>query len=257
MSTHSIPIIDVAPFREGNGIEKQRVPAEVDAACESLGFLTIVGHGVSNDLVERTRVVSEEFFALPVDEKLKARRPAPEVFRGYLEFASQTLAYAPSKPGELNRRPVATLPDLREIFVMNRVEVSDDEYFTRPAARNLFHPNIWPDRPVEMREIWTEYYREMERLAGTLMRIFAIALDLKEDFFDDKIDKHFTNMEAFYYPGQPEEPPPEQLRTGPHTDYGSLSILYAYPPDAPGGAAGNESRRQMDGCPSSSGFFCG
>ena len=235
MPTDSIPVIDVAPFREGNESEKRRVAAEVDTACESLGFLTIVGHGVSHDLVERMRVVTEEFFALPEDEKLKARRPAADVFRGYLEFASQTLAYAPSKPGELNRRPVATLPDFREAFVMNRVGVSDDDYFTRPAARKLFHPNIWPDRPVKMREIWTEYYQEMERLAGTLMRVFAIALDLKEDYFDDKIDKHFTNMLAFYYPEQPEELPPGQLRAGAHTDYGSLSIVSAHPPEAPGG----------------------
>ena len=234
MPTDSIPIIDVAPFREGNESGKRRVAAEANAACESLGFLTIVGHGVSPDLVGRMRVVSEEFFALPVDEKLKVRLPAPEVFRGYLEFASQTLAYAPSKPGELNRRPVATLPDLREAFVMNRVEISGD-YFTRPAARKLFHPNTWPDRPVKMQEIWTEYYREMERLAGTLMRIFAIALDLEEDYFDDKVDKHFTNMLAFYYPEQPEEPSSGQLRAGPHTDYGSLSIVNIYPPEAPGG----------------------
>ena len=235
MPTTSIPIIDIAPFREGTAVERRQVAAEVNAACESLGFLTILGHAVSHGLVERMRAVSEEFFALPLEEKSRVRPPAPEVFRGYLEMASTSAGFAASKPGELSRRPIATLPDLRETFVINRVEVSDDEYYTRPAARNLFHPNIWPQRPEKMREIWTDYYQEMEGLAGTLMHIFAIALDLEEDFFDDKIDKHFTNMAAYHYPEQPEVPPADQLRTGPHTDYGSLSIVYMYPPDTPGG----------------------
>ena len=235
MSTSSIPIIDIAPFREGTAAEKRRVAAEVNAACESLGFLNIFGHGVSQGLVERMRAVSEEFFHLSLEEKMKLRRPRPEVFRGYFEFCSQTAGYAASEPGELNRRPIVTLPDLRESFAMNRVEVPDDDYFKQPDTRHLFHPNMWPDRPVEMQEIFTEYYQEMERLAGTLMRIFAVALNLREDFFEDKIDKHFTNMISYYYPEQSEAPPADQLRTGPHSDYGSLSILYAHPADPAGG----------------------
>ena len=34
------------------------------------------------------------------------------------------------------------------------------------------------------------------------MKIFVVSLDLKEDWFEDKIDKHITNFSVIHYPGQ-------------------------------------------------------
>ena len=41
----------------------------------------------------------------------------------------------------------------------------------------------------------------MEKLAGALMRLFALALNLDEYWFDDKVDKHMTNFVVSNYPG--------------------------------------------------------
>jgi isopenicillin N synthase-like dioxygenase len=65
----------------------------------------------------------------------------------------------------------------------------------------------------------------MEQLAQALMRLFALGLDLDEYWFDDKIDKHMTNLTANWYPDQRVRAKPGQLRAGAHTDYGSLTIL--------------------------------
>ena len=235
MANNTISVIDIGPFREDTAAGKRHVAQQVNEACESIGFLSVVGHGVSQDLIDEMCGVSREFFQLPEEEKLRAWSAAPDVLRGYGPFMSETVTYAESEPGELNRRVEATLPDLRESFNINRVDYPDEEYFQRPETKVMFQPNIWPRRPARLRKIWTDYYHEMESLAHTLMHVCAVALDLSEDFFDDKIDKHFSNMYAFHYPPQREEPLPRQLRTGPHTDYGSLSILYSDPPDAPGG----------------------
>ena len=45
---------------------------------ETIGFFTIVGHGVPVALTRRTYDVSREFFDLPLDEKLRVKRPRPE-----------------------------------------------------------------------------------------------------------------------------------------------------------------------------------
>ncbi len=73
----------------------------------------------------------------------------------------------------------------------------------------------------------------MERVATTLMRIFAVGLGMDKHFFDDKVDRHITNFSVLHYPEQPKPPLPGQLRAGAHTDYGSLTILK--PDSAPGG----------------------
>jgi isopenicillin N synthase-like dioxygenase len=69
------------------------------------------------------------------------------------------------------------------------------------------------------------YYRRANRLANDLMGLFALALDLPEDFFLDKLDKNMSALRIIRYPEQHEAPLPGQLRSGAHTDYGTLTIL--------------------------------
>lgn len=104
---------------------------------------------------------------------------------------------------------------------------SDDAYRRGPAAGRHFHRNLWPDRPAALRALWIDYFRTMEDLAQAIMRLFALALDLPEKFFDDKIDRHISRLRVRNYP-EPEEPPvPGQIRAGGRTDCGSLTILTA------------------------------
>jgi isopenicillin N synthase-like dioxygenase len=65
----------------------------------------------------------------------------------------------------------------------------------------------------------------MADLARTLMRVFALALDQPETFFDDKIDKHISRLRVRNDPAPLAPPRPGQLRAGAHSDYGSLTIL--------------------------------
>jgi len=69
------------------------------------------------------------------------------------------------------------------------------------------------------------YYRRMNRLANDLMAIFAHALDLPDTFFFDKLDKNLSALRIICYPEQKTPPQPGQLRSGAHTDYGTLTIL--------------------------------
>jgi isopenicillin N synthase-like dioxygenase len=84
---------------------------------------------------------------------------------------------------------------------------------------------VWPERPAALRGIWTEYYRRMEHLAAAIMGVFALALELPDDFFRDKTDRHISGIRVINYPDQPDTPEPGQLRAGAHSDYGALTIL--------------------------------
>ena len=57
------------------------------------------------------------------------------------------------------------------------------------------------------------------------MGLFAYALDLPEDFFFDKLDRNMSALRVICYPEQTVPPEPGQLRSGAHTDYGTLTIL--------------------------------
>lgn len=220
----TVPVIDIAPFLEGSPAGKAEVAARVARACEDIGFFTIAGHGVPADLVARMAAVCREFFDLPLEDKLAARRPRPEQSRGYIGLGDENLSYS---------RGDRSTSDLKEFFAIGPVDVPDDEYHRRPEAYPSFAPNVWPARPAAMRAVWEAYYRAMERVAWDVMRIFAVGLDLPEDFFRPHVDRHISGLRVLNYPDQAEPPAPGQLRAGAHTDYGAVTILK--PENAPGG----------------------
>lgn len=222
MSLRSVPVIDIAPFLAGSSEGRARVATQVGRACEEIGFLIVKGHGVPRELVEQMYDVSRRFFDLPLEEKMKAR--GAERSRGYGPLGEEALSYGLGK---------AAPADVKEGLYEGPMDVPDTPYFRGPAGAPHFVPNLWPERPVELPSVWRAYYREMERLAGDIMRIFALALDLPEHFFAGKIDKHVSRVRAINYPNQHEAPQPGQLRAGEHTDYGTITILKIE--DAPGG----------------------
>ena len=168
--------------------------------------------------------VSLAFFDLPLAEKLATRSGDPGIPRGYSALASKSLG---------RTYGLDTPPDLREQFFVGPLEDWAAQFRSFPGAAKVYAPNVWPARPAGFREVFTELYRAQERLARELMRIFALALGLPEAWFDDTIDRHFSTCPSNLYPEPAGEPLPGQLRAGPHTDFGSLTILAVN--DAPGG----------------------
>jgi len=216
MNNSIVPLINIAPFLHGGADDKARVAAEVDRACREIGFLVVSGHDVPAALIDAMHGMSDDYFALPHWEKMRHKIPADRL-RGYSPSEHHSLAYSMDEE---------TPEDLREAFNMGPFDHALDEYHFGEGGARYFAPNIWPDRPGNMRQLCEEYFREMEKLAGTLMRIFALALGLDETFFEDKTDKHITNFCINHYPAQAEPPKEKQLRGGAHCDYGSLTIVH-------------------------------
>jgi isopenicillin N synthase-like dioxygenase len=89
----AIPTIDMAPLRIGSEAEKREVAHRIDAACRNTGFFLVTGHGVSADLITKARQRAIDFFALPLDDKMKVRRPASKISRGYNWVGDRSIAY--------------------------------------------------------------------------------------------------------------------------------------------------------------------
>ena len=209
----TVPVIDLAPFRDGT--DKAGVAGAVDRACRDIGFLVVSGHGVPPDLVERTRAAGRAFFDLPLAEKRQVARPSPTVARGYIGMEEESVGRS--------RDPNATAGDLNESLMIGPVDPPGPAYAA--AGGPHFAPNLWPAEPAALRAVWSEYYRAMGSLAETLMRIFALALGRDERFFDPLVDRHISRLRVRNYPAPTVLPLPGQIRAGAHSDYGSLTIL--------------------------------
>ena len=209
----AVPVIDIADLFE-SGAPRLRVARAIGAACEQIGFFCITGHGVDAGLTDEVRRVARSFFRLPLAQKQAISRQPPR-FRGYVGMGTEGL-------GRISGYGVT---DLKEAFSMGPVDFPGDPYHTSAEAAAHFETNRWPAHPADFRPVMEAYYRVMAALAARLMGGFALALDLPEDWFADKIDHPISNVRVNFYPPQAHSPEVGMIRAGAHTDYGSVTIL--------------------------------
>jgi isopenicillin N synthase-like dioxygenase len=213
--TRSFPIFDLGAFERAGKEGRERLGWEVDAICRNTGFLAIANHGVPQAVIDDVWSKAKAFFDLSLEEKQKAKAPYDGYPYGYLGPEVEALAKS---------RNVDTPPDLKESFnggpAATPPDVTDPE-----ALAFCYAPTIWPARPSGFVEAWRAYYAALEDLAARIMKVFAVALRLPEDYFAGFIDAPVSALRALNYPEQKVPPRRGQLRAGAHTDYGSLTIL--------------------------------
>lgn len=223
MTDPAIPDVSLASFETGSESEKRRIAADVDRICRAIGFLVITDHGVDRQVIERAWDAAREFFAQPLEEKLAARDAEPGSPRGYSAPQSESLAAS---------LKIETPPDLKESFSSGPAAppdldagVEDYDFF--------FGPNVWPTKPAIFERAWRDYYAAMEDLGARIMRLFAAALALDEQYFVPFHTAHLAALRGLSYPPQEDPVLPGQRPAGEHSDYGSVTILKP-DPDVPG-----------------------
>ncbi|MBS0473031.1 MAG: isopenicillin N synthase family oxygenase [Proteobacteria bacterium] len=206
-----IPIIDIAPFRDGS--DPAGVARAWDAAMRATGFALIGGHGIPEPLYDGVYTHAQRFFARPLDEKAQLTFPDRGRGQGYLPIRSEIVGQV-----------AGAAPDLCESLTFANPR------FDREAAANdldarLYRANLWPADMPGFREIVEAYIAAGRDLALTLMRLSAAALNLPADHFAPFFDRMELNLRCVLYPDQPHPPEPGALRYGPHTDFSGFTIL--------------------------------
>jgi isopenicillin N synthase-like dioxygenase len=222
--TTAVPTIDITPFLDGDVRAKSAIAAQVAETCQHIGFLKIAGHRFPVDLLARAARELFAFFDLPPETKNRWHPTGPSKQRGYHGFATRGLAATLGQKAP---------PDLRETVFLGPVDDHRAYFAHMPEAATSYAPNLIPTEPAGLDTTLVTIYREFERLAQDMMRIFAAALKLPDGFFDGTLARHFSILSCHHYPVLTGAPLPGQLRTGAHTDYGAMTILAAT--DAEGG----------------------
>ncbi len=205
-----VPVIDFASSLHGTGQERSAVGRQVRDACEGTGFFYLAGHGVPHSAVEAIFAASRRFFALPLEQRLQVRLN-PKQNRGYQPLGSRMY------------RDQADAPDLNESFKYQHDLPADDPDIL--DGNRIHARNSWPDNLPGWREVLISYYGEMERLADSLLRAFALALELEEDYFGAFYTKPLTQINLLHYPPHPPSTEGRQFGLRPHSDTTAFTIL--------------------------------
>jgi isopenicillin N synthase-like dioxygenase len=214
MGTREPPVVDVSSLSDDataatTGVAD--VAAAIDAACRDEGFFSIVGHGVDLALLARLEALAREFFALPDAEKEQvAMARGGRAWRGWFPVG-----------GELT----SGTPDRKEGLYFGEELAPDDPRVV--AGLPLHGPNLFPDRPGELRSTVLATLDALTALGHRLTRAMALGLGLDAGWFDRELTAApVVLFRIFHYPALAGSAPDPGWGVGEHTDYGLLTILY-------------------------------
>ena len=213
----TFPRFDLAAFEGAHQDARHDLARKLDHICRDTGFLVLEGHGVPQAVIDDVWQAAGAFFAQPPAAKQAVTPPYQGYPYGYLGPDAEALARSKGED---------TPPDLKESFNGGPLRVPADASVA--ALDFCYQPTLWPDLPG-FRAAWETYYAAMEDLAARVMRAFAAALALPEDYFDPFIANPISALRALHYPATVDVPLARQQRAGAHTDYGSLTILLPQP----------------------------
>jgi len=212
MDFDAIPVIDIGAALNGSLEERKAVAGELRKAAHSVGFFYISNHGVAEASVEKARQAAETFYALPTEVKRRYDVAQTKRHRGYVPM------------GGLSADP--TVVDLQEGYEVG-LELGEDDPAFR-ADNPLIGSNVWPSEVPSFQPDVYAYFEDLMALGRRLYRLFALALDMPEDFFDDKVAKPLAQLRVMYYPET--DPVENAVGIGAHTDYESFTVLWQSQP---------------------------
>jgi isopenicillin N synthase-like dioxygenase len=208
----SVAVLDLAPWYSRDDAARAALAAKVDAALSSVGFLLVTGHGVTPELRAAVRSAGMAFFALPTE--VKQRYAVTVAGRGWLPPGAEANSYAEGTAGP---------PDLKESYSVG----ADQPVGIAEVDDYWFQPNVWPAEVPALHSAVTAYLVQMRRLADDLLELCAVALGQRLGFFTSVSDHPTHTLNLNWYPpiSVTGEPLPGQNRIGPHTDFGTVTIL--------------------------------
>ena len=198
--TDDIPLIDLSDFDTAEG--RDRIAKEIYAACTSIGFFLITGHGIPENVMEGVFTASTRYFGLPLDER---RGHTNDYKRGFVWIEGRT-----TESYEMGFDLPADDPDVQ------------DGLF-------LHGPNVWPEALPSFKGAVEPFNQNILALGEKLQRLFAISLDIEETFFVDLCRKPTLHARLLHYLVQPEEARLRDFAVPEHSDLGMFTILMQDP----------------------------
>ncbi|KAA6411495.1 MAG: hypothetical protein FRX48_04775 [Lasallia pustulata] len=221
----SIPIVDFSAWSSGSVRQRQEIAQDLATACQSLGFVYIVGHGVSPELVHEAFDWSKKLYGLSHEDKMKAPHPpGPTPHRGYSHPGLEKVYSKQDAQGnaveESQGRSLRQVTDFKESY-----EIGSEE--------NPAQPNVW--LPEELlpgfRAFMTTFYWELNDLASLILEAFSQGLNLTHsdrELFLGLHSGHNNQLRLLHYPPVPADKLEKQIiaRMPAHTDWSSFTMLF-------------------------------
>ncbi|CAI0381940.1 unnamed protein product [Linum tenue] len=188
-SSAEIPTVDYTLLASPGSGETEL--QKLHSACKNWGIFQVVNHGMSPEVMEKLRGEIEEFYELPLEEKMK---------------------YGGDGEGYGGGRVRA-----------NGVRDWGDRLYITTNPVHLRRPHLLPQLPSSLRDNLETYIQTLKALASGLLGSMEEALEMEANEMAAKMDDGLQSVAIIYYPPCPQ--PELVLGFTPHSDATCITIL--------------------------------
>jgi len=208
----AVPVVDVSGLGSDAPAAQQAVADELGRAAREVGFLYVTGTGIDSALFMDLLDVTQRFFALPLEDKMRVYIGRSTNHRGYVPEGEEVFAGGTRDRKEAYDCGLELPPRDPDVL----------------AGTFFLGPNQWPDLAGFAAAV-TAWYDAVMALGRRLLRGFALALGQEPGLFDAAVTKPPSQLRLLHYPYDPDTT--DAVGIGAHTDYECFTLLK---PTAPG-----------------------
>ncbi|KAJ5950763.1 uncharacterized protein N7479_009176 [Penicillium vulpinum] len=213
-----IPVIDLASIDRDLEARKS-IASKVRAAAESTGFFYIKNHGISEELIQNALSQAQAFFDQPIEKKQLASSKTQKNADGWHGLGTTQI----NKTETRDRKETFSLRynPRNDPTVPNADTLSTEDDFAWETTSHL--PGF--------QETTIKFYQHRLMLARKIIRIFALALGMPEDYFDSVTTNPGADGLYVHYPATPADALEENngdvdVGIGSHTDIQCVTLLW-------------------------------
>ncbi len=200
-----IPILDLSDYLLSPSKRSLHALAEqLKVACEEVGFFSIIGHQIASQTVSKAFEMTRRFHDLPLTTKqhvLMDKDDWPIGGVGYLPMNNKKL-------------PARNTSNLNEAFLI------------KLDHNTGFDQNQWLDeqRLPGFKKAVINYTQAIQNLSKKMLPIFAKALDMPENYFEEAFKQPMCRLRMTHYPAN-KTGDTEGFGIAPHVDTTFCTLL--------------------------------
>lgn len=195
--TTGVPVLDIGRFAATR--DDPAFVASLDAALRQWGFVGLVGHGISDAVLDDSEAATRALFDLPLATKQAHETPEDGRQRGYTGFG-------------VEHAKDASVADLKEFWHVGR------------DAPEL-PPNQFPDALPALAPAARELFASLDDLALVTLEAIAQGLSLPADWFTSRVRGGNNVLRLIHYPSVGPDVPSGAVRAAAHEDINLITLL--------------------------------
>lgn len=197
--------LDLNDFKNGSPEQKQKFVQDLGKVYQQIGFVAVYNHELSDELTSELYKSTKEFYALPIDTKMKYHIKGLAGQRGFTSWGTEH-----SKDSKVG--------DLKEFYHFGQ-EIPEhlQEQYDYPK-------NILNEEVPNFNKYSLKAFSALQETGKYMLRAIALFLDLDEYYFDSYIEYGNSILRPIHY-GPIKEAPKNAVRAGQHEDINLITLL--------------------------------